>query len=368
MPVPMRQRVHRRPGERPVHQVRRGRLPQRRLRGERGRRALQERRLGPVVEAPGRPRPQPDLGHRDPADPAGVRLPGVRDVVLRRPDRPGHRPADVRRLRRRGRGRSSPSPPPARPPGRRNSSSSASRCDPGRSRCSSARTADRQEPGCRGPLDAIRPHDGDGWGQHLGHRSLPGGRTYACGDEGLLVSDTGDPTRTGACWACRRSSRASSAPSLSRPRSRRSCSPRSGTRPFVDLLLASRDEVFYEADIQEYPTQPVTWKIAWTQFLGPDDDPTTTNIEGGKSRVPFVVTNDRAGGFDLWLGDGSLWRVPCSSNQTRDATRIGPRGRGAHGPPRGMDKAHGDPVTWCSTRARPSTPAPGCTHRTAVST
>ena len=332
MPVPMRQRVHRRPGERPVHQVRSGSASQRRLRGERGRRALQERRLGPVVEAPGRPRPQPDLGHRDPADPAGVRLRCTRrrsttagpprSPACRCPPTPG----------RRGRGRSFV-PPTCSAARATQPSASASRCDPGRSRCSSARTADRQEPGCRGPLDAIRPHDGDGWGASGIEASPEDGRTPA-GTRGSWCRTRG--TRPGLARAGHAAGLpASSAPSLSRPRSRRSCSPRSGTRPFVDLL-ASRDEVFYEADIQEYPTQPVTWKIAWTQFPARTTT-TTTNIEGGKSRVPFVVTNDRAGGFDLWLGTDRCGE--CRVLRTRPAMRHGSdhvEGE-LHGPPRGMD-------------------------------
>jgi photosystem II stability/assembly factor-like uncharacterized protein len=148
--------------------------------------------------------------------------------------------------------------------------------------------------------------------------ALPGGRTYACGDDGLLTSPDGQPGEWtslgtpplfpgGFC---------SLAVSPDDPNVVFMAVAR-GTWPGdafgVGCCLFPRDGVgpeFYEGDV-------VASAVAWTRLPYPDAD--SVNDPAGqvtkKGRVPFVVTNKRSEGYDLWVGDGSLWRVPCSSEQ-----------------------------------------------------
>jgi uncharacterized repeat protein (TIGR01451 family) len=153
--------------------------------------------------------------------------------------------------------------------------------------------------------------------------AMPGGRTYACGDNGLLLSQSGapgtwhvlgkpSPTLGGFC---------SLAVSPEEPNV---IFVVFGGAYFADIAVALGTDVdFYEGRINE--SQP-RLQISWTKLPYPDDH------DGGqdrKIRVPFVVTNDRSpgfdpsdpsDGFDLWVADGSLWRIPCHSGQTPRCT------------------------------------------------
>jgi uncharacterized repeat protein (TIGR01451 family) len=150
--------------------------------------------------------------------------------------------------------------------------------------------------------------------------ALPGGRTYACGDDGLLMSMSGAP----GTWS-----------KLGKPNPAFGgyCSlavdpddptvvfMASGSAYFADIMVALGDADFFEGRITEPATcpggaQPPCPTVAWTVFPYPDDDPTTTDKIDKKIRVPIVATNDRSAGFDLWIGDGSLWRIPCHAGQT----------------------------------------------------
>jgi uncharacterized repeat protein (TIGR01451 family) len=157
--------------------------------------------------------------------------------------------------------------------------------------------------------------------------ALPGGRTYACGDDGLLISQSGQPgtwdvlgkpavTLGGFC-------------SLA-------VSPDDptvvyvvfGGSYFADIAVAIAtsafpDVDFYEGRINESGPSP---QISWTKFPYPDDHDGQIDR---KRRMPFVVTNDRSAGFDpndpsdgfdLWVADGSLWRIPCHNGQTPRCT------------------------------------------------
>ena len=96
----------------------------------------------------------------------------------------------------------------------------------------------------------------------------------------------------------------------------------------------------------------------WTEFAGASDG----------SRIPFVTTNNRTTGFDMWVGRGvNLFRArarprPCRRPAVPTGARWSDRGST---PKRGITPT---PVTWCSTRARPTTAARGCTRPTAAST
>jgi uncharacterized repeat protein (TIGR01451 family) len=170
--------------------------------------------------------------------------------------------------------------------------------------------------------------------------ALAGGQTYACGDDGLLTSASGAP----GSWT-----------SIGKPpifpggQCSVAVSPEEPTVVFVSFAIPSFVDIataggerFYEVDLDgSTPT--------WTLFPAPDDDPTTSVIDN-KSRVPFVVTNDRLKGYDLWLGDGSLWRVPCQSGQTPRCSIKKQEWAGSYsdhlgGAPNGlprMQQAHGD--------------------------
>jgi uncharacterized repeat protein (TIGR01451 family) len=156
----------------------------------------------------------------------------------------------------------------------------------------------------------------------------PGGRTYACGDDGLLASPSGAP----GSWTL-----------LGKPTSTLwgtlggycslAVAPDETSVVFVafatafvgDIVTARRPELF-EWRTEDVVTPP---QVQWTQLPYPDDvsDPTKDR----KSRTPTVVTNDRTAGFDpanpadgydLWFGDGSLWRIPCHTGQTPRCSTI----------------------------------------------
>ena len=155
--------------------------------------------------------------------------------------------------------------------------------------------------------------------------ALPGGRTYACGDDGLLMSQSGQP---GSTWSVLGKPAATLGGFCSL-----AVSPDEptviyvvfGGTYFADIAVARGTDVdFYEGRINESGPSP---QISWTKFPYPDDQPDGTIDR--KIRMPFVVTNDRSAGFDptdpsegfdLWVGDGSLWRIPCHTGQTPRCT------------------------------------------------
>jgi len=151
--------------------------------------------------------------------------------------------------------------------------------------------------------------------------ALPGGRTYACGDDGLLISSDGQAGN----WK-----------SLPKPPlfpggfCSLAVSPEdlsvvfvafASARSFGDLLGAGccnfppsgGGAEFYEAHVDISAPS-----VTWSRFTTYPDDVGNSNPKFvvKKGRLPFVVTNKRSEGFDVWIGDGSLYRVPCSALQT----------------------------------------------------
>lgn len=177
--------------------------------------------------------------------------------------------------------------------------------------------------------DWFDPTAGDPPGGIWDVAALPGGLTYACGADGLLVSASG----AGGSWHA-----------LGKP------NPGVGTYcslavdpddqnvvfvsfafpSFADIVVAGPGDLF-EGDVSEPATCPAGFThpcptVAWSERFPYPDGP---EVEDQKSRVPFVVTNDRSAGFDpdnpsdgfdLWVADGSLWRVPCHAGQTPRCT------------------------------------------------
>jgi uncharacterized repeat protein (TIGR01451 family) len=155
--------------------------------------------------------------------------------------------------------------------------------------------------------------------------ALPGGKTYACGDDGLLLSNDGYSGE----WKM-----FSRPPVFSGGYCSLAVSPEDSDVVFVVFAkgswggdtfgvgcclfpISGGGPEFYEGDI-------VGNAISWTRLPYPDAD--STHDPGDKvtkkGRVPFVVTNKRSQGYDLWLGDGSLWRVSCSSEQTPNCATV----------------------------------------------
>lgn len=181
--------------------------------------------------------------------------------------------------------------------------------------------------------------------------ALPDGRTYACGDDGLLLSSSGQPgtwtklgkptvTLGGYCSLAVSPDQATDVYVVF------------GGAYFADIAVALSfdpsfpDVDFYEGRINESGGTP---QISWTKFPYPDDK----NGDGVKKvRMPFVATNDRTAGFDsndssdgfdLWVGDGSLWRIPCHSGQTPRCTTDKTKWFGSYSDHLGTSQdAHGD--------------------------
>jgi hypothetical protein len=162
--------------------------------------------------------------------------------------------------------------------------------------------------------------------------ALPDGRTYACGDEGLLTSPDGADSN----WQ-----------NLGKPSPfpggfcSLAVSPDQPNVIFVvfaspvlfgDLFLGNNG-TFFEGRI-DYGT--ATPAVTWTEIPYPD-------ISRKKQRVPFVATNKRTYGFDLWMGDGSLWRVPCTAESTPSCTTDRTQWAGSFTDDGGtIQDAHGD--------------------------
>lgn len=195
--------------------------------------------------------------------------------------------------------------------------------------------------------------------------ALPGGRTYACGDDGLLTSPDGQPSS----WV-----------SLGTPSTPAvfpggycslAVSPEDPNVVFVAFATATffgdltgvgccnfppsggspgvyGGPEFYEAAIDLDGTPQVTWiRLPYPDDVGGGDAPDTTTKKG---RVPIVKTNDRPQGFDLWIGDGSLWSIPCSGLQSPSCTTDTTQWTGSFSdhigdpaiPGDEVQKAHGD--------------------------
>ncbi|HTG93276.1 MAG TPA: hypothetical protein VL866_11850 [Pyrinomonadaceae bacterium] len=148
--------------------------------------------------------------------------------------------------------------------------------------------------------------------------ALPGGQTYACGDDGLLFSTDGQtwntplspnrpPTAVGGFCSL--------AVSPEEPNVIFVVFANLDNAGFGELFGAGGSE-FYEGRIN-FGTSSVLWTRlpdAVVPPTYPDDIPTNSPaVNDRKGRVPFVVTNDRASGYDVWVGEGSLWRIPCTT-------------------------------------------------------
>jgi uncharacterized repeat protein (TIGR01451 family) len=162
--------------------------------------------------------------------------------------------------------------------------------------------------------------------------ALAGGQTYACGDDGLMFSSDGQtwttpannrpPTAVGGFCSL--------AVSPEEPNVIFVVFANLDNAGFGELFGAGGSE-FYEGRINFGASS-----VMWTRLpaavappcpldsLGkpispciptyPDDIPTNAPaVNDRKGRVPFVVTNDRASGYDVWVAEGSLWRIPCTT-------------------------------------------------------
>jgi uncharacterized repeat protein (TIGR01451 family) len=136
--------------------------------------------------------------------------------------------------------------------------------------------------------------------------ALPGGRTYACGDDGLLMSLTGAP----GTWV-----------NLGPP------SPFPGG--FCSLAVSPEEanvvfamfaapilfgEVFAAVGgtlfqgVVAFDGTGTASGVTWIVLPNPD-----APIGGAKARLPFVVTNDRSTGYDVWAGIGNMVRGTCAT-------------------------------------------------------
>lgn len=146
--------------------------------------------------------------------------------------------------------------------------------------------------------------------------ALPGGRTYACGKDGLMTSPDGQP----GSWKKLASTPPLSSfvkPGVELPGFGGFCSlavsPDDSNVVFVVFATGGRfsgeatgaDGIFFEGHVDAAGAA-----VTLTKILNPDD----LKDQLGTKRNPFVVTNKRSYGYDLWLGAGSLWRVKCDPN------------------------------------------------------
>jgi uncharacterized repeat protein (TIGR01451 family) len=138
--------------------------------------------------------------------------------------------------------------------------------------------------------------------------SLPGGRSYACGDDGLLVS----PTGAEGSWT-----------QLAHPNPGASfcsiaVSPEESNVVFAMFAFpTSYGDVFgagtgdlYQGVVAFNPSTGAATGVTWLKLQNPDV------LIGVKSRLPFVVTNDRSTGYDVWAGIGNVVRGTCATPAT----------------------------------------------------
>lgn len=125
--------------------------------------------------------------------------------------------------------------------------------------------------------------------------ALPGGLTYACGQDGVMRSPNG---HTG--W------QQLTAPSDSTGSYRGYCSMAVHPDfPSVLLIVFSRTTYFD-------PIFDVRQSAYFASFDGGQSWSTIPHPDGTRpKRVPTVAVNRRSHGLDIWLGAGNLWRIPC---------------------------------------------------------
>ncbi len=150
------------------------------------------------------------------------------------------------------------------------------------------------------------PTTGDPAGSVWDAVALPGGRTYACGDDGLLVS----PTGAEATWV------ALARPAATGAFCSLAVSPEEANVVFAmfgnpisfgDVFAAGGGRLFQGVVAFDAVTGAATG-VTWLELPNPD-----ASIGGAKTRLPFVVTNDRSSGYDVWAGIGNVVRGTCST-------------------------------------------------------
>ncbi len=141
--------------------------------------------------------------------------------------------------------------------------------------------------------------------------ALPGGLSYACGEQGVLRSAGGtawqkmpDPADKSGTY-------------------RGYCSIASNGAFPNFVVVAFARTTYFDAilDIRQVAFfASFDYGQTWTKWNDPDN--------GSPKRVPMVAVNRRSDGLDVWLGGGNLFRVPCSGvpggTLTCSATRFGP--------------------------------------------
>src|SRR6266545_1231409 len=126
--------------------------------------------------------------------------------------------------------------------------------------------------------------------------ALRGGRTYACGESGLMRSPDG---RTG--WVTLPDPSGTTTPY-------RYCSIAADSDfPDAVFVVFSRTTFFDRIFDIRNSTYFASFDggNTWVAMPHPDaPDP--------QKRVPMVTTNRRSYGLDVWVGAGNLWRIPCT--------------------------------------------------------
>ncbi|HEV8366558.1 MAG TPA: DUF11 domain-containing protein, partial [Pyrinomonadaceae bacterium] len=141
--------------------------------------------------------------------------------------------------------------------------------------------------------------------------ALSSGLTYACGDDGLLVSSSG----AADTWTA-----------LARPAATGgfcslAVSPEESNVVFVMFANPiSYGEVFGAGGgrlfqgVVTFDANGGASGVTWVELPNPD-----ASIGGPKARLPFVVTNDRSSGYDVWAGISNLVRGTCATPATLPA-------------------------------------------------
>ena len=125
--------------------------------------------------------------------------------------------------------------------------------------------------------------------------ALPGGLTYACGQEGVVRSPDG---RT--AWT-------------------KLPDPTDATGPYRGYCVLAIDPDFPSVVFVVFsrityfdPVVDVRETAYFASFDGGDHWTAMPHPDGGApKRVPMVTTNPRSYGIDVWLGAGNLMRIPC---------------------------------------------------------
>jgi uncharacterized repeat protein (TIGR01451 family) len=173
--------------------------------------------------------------------------------------------------------------------------------------CGLARTTDGGD-----HWNRFDPTPGNAAGSVWDAAALPSGRTYACGDDGLLVSPTG---ADGTWTALGRPASTSGFCSLA-------VSPEESNVVFIMFgIPRSFGEVFgvgggrlFQGVVAFDASTGTPSGVTWLELPNPD-----ASIGGAKFRLPFVVTNDRSSGYDVWTGIGNLVRGTCNTPATLPA-------------------------------------------------